>query len=245
MNYNEEDFTEINYRNLILKTKKNYEFIFYNDIEKNKTFNNVVWRHDVDISVHKAFTLANIENEESVKSTFFIQLSSAYYNVFEEEIKILIKEILLLGHQIGVHIDPTVYDVNSTEEFEKFLSFEKDILEKLFNTKIYAFSFHNPLEAHLNLGTSEICGMVNTYSSYLQNNFEYCSDSCGYWRHKRLEDFLEKGYENIQVLTHPEWWQNKIMSPRDRVHRCIDGRALKQKINYDKGLEKLGRLNVR
>lgn len=157
----------------------------------------------------------------------------------------MIFSILELGHQIGVHFDPTIYKIKTAVDFERFLSFERDILENLFDTKIYAFSFHNPLEEHLNLGTSEICGMINTYSSYLQNNFEYCSDSCGYWRHKRLEDFLKQSHKNIQVLTHPEWWQEDIMTPRDRVHKCINGRASKLKINYDAGLEKLGRLNVR
>lgn len=243
--YNLEDFTEKNYRNLIIKTKKNYEFISYNEIKESKFLNKVLWRHDVDISVHKSLKLAMIEKEENVKSTFFIQLSSPYYNVFEDEIKKIIYSILDLGHQIGVHFDPTIYNINTTDDFEKFLSFEKDILEKLFDTKIYSFSFHNPLKEHLSLGTYKICNLVNTYSSFLQNNFEYCSDSCGYWRHKRLEEFLEYGHKNIQVLTHPEWWQKEIMTPRERVHRCINGRANKNIFMYDDILEKLGRLNVR
>ena len=32
--------------------------------------------------------------------------------------------------------------------------------------------------------------MINTYAKYFKENVEYCSDSNGYWRYKRLEDFL-------------------------------------------------------
>lgn len=240
-----EDFTTDNYRKLIKQAKINYQFIFYDQLKESNNSNRALWRHDVDLSLHRAFKLAKIEHEEEVYSTYFIQFSTTFYNIFETEIKNLVLEILKLGHQIGLHFDPTVYTINSHEDFEIFLNFEKNILENLFNTKITSFSFHSPLEEYLNLGTFEICGMINTYSAILQNNFEYCSDSCGYWRHKRLEDFLEQGHKNIQVLTHPEWWQEEIMSPRDRVHRCINGRANKNKSMYDEGLEKLGRLNVR
>lgn len=246
--YNFEDFTESNYRNIIQKAKKQYKFISYdeiNDVNEKEDCVKVLWRHDVDVSIHQAFKLAKIENEENVKSTFFIQLSCSHYNVFEDEIKKLILNILGLGHQIGVHFDPTIYDINSEEDFERYMSFEKEVLEKLFNTEIKVFSFHNPLEEHLNLGTYEICNMVNTYSSFIQNEFEYCSDSCGYWRHKRLEDFLEKKHKKIQVLTHPEWWQDTVMSPREKILKCIKGRSEKNISLYDDSLEKLGRLNVK
>jgi hypothetical protein len=243
MNKNFEDFIEINYRKLIKKAKKNYQFILYEEVKLKSSF--VLWRHDVDISMHRALRLAEIEHEEGVKSTYFLQLSSSYYNIFENEIKNLVFEILKLGHQIGVHFDPTIYTINTPEDFKSFLTFEKKILEKLFNVEIKSFSFHNPLQEHLELGTYEIAGMVNTYSYFLQKNIEYCSDSCGYWRHKILEDFLEQGYKNIQVLTHPEWWQKEVLSPRDRIHKCIDGRALNNKVMYDEGLAKLGRLNVK
>ena len=238
-----EDFTEFEYRKIIKKTKNKYEFIFYDEVDSKDKF--VIWRHDVDISVHRAYALAKIEKEEDVKSTYFIQLSSPYYNVFENEIKDLIHKIISLGHQIGIHFDPAIYKYSSIKELEKFIVFEKNILEKLFNTQIIAVSFHNPTKEILDLGNFKIGGVINTYSFFFQNEVEYCSDSCGYWRYKRLDKFIECNYKKIQVLTHPEWWQEKILSPRQKVHRCIDGRANKNKLNYDKELKQLGRLNVK
>jgi len=240
--YHFEDFTEANYKKIIKKAKEKYEFVFYDKVTSEKKL--AVWRHDVDISMHRALALAKVEHEAGVKATYFLQLSSPYYNLFEEEIKKIVYEILKRGHQVGVHFDPTLYSINTPSELESYLVFEKELLEKIFQTKIIVFSFHNPLEEYLNLGTYEIAGMINTYSSFLEDNTEYCSDSCGYWRHKRLDDFLDNDYKKIQVLTHPEWWQKEVMSPRERVHNCIDGRSNKYKNKYDDGLAKLGRLNV-
>ena len=47
--------------------------------------------------------------------------------------------------------------------------------------------------------------MINAYAKYFKDNVEYCSDSNGYWRHQRLENFLNNKHDKIQVLTHPVW----------------------------------------
>jgi hypothetical protein len=56
---------------------------------------------------------------------------------------------------------------------------------------------------------------------------------------------LNEGHKRIQVLTHPEWWQKEVMRPRQRIQRCIDGRAKKIAMLYDKLLQEWGRENVR
>jgi hypothetical protein len=48
---------------------------------------------------------------------------------------------------------------------------------------------------------------------------------------------------SLQVLTHPGWWQDKPMPPRQRVFRSAYGRAVSMMRNYDQGLEQHGRLN--
>jgi hypothetical protein len=85
-------------------------------------------------------------------------------------------------------------------------------------------------------------GMLNVYSSYFQKNVPYVSDSNGYWRFKRLKEVLTSATEPcLQVLTHPEWWQEKLMSPKEKVWRCIDGRAESTKALYLKNLAEAGR----
>lgn len=236
-----EDFTEDNYHKL-LKMISN-ETIFYSEIDKKNFF--TLWRHDVDFSVHRSNAIAKIEKQNNIKATYFFQLGSYFYNVFEQEIKELILEIKELGHEIGLHFDPTQYNIASKKDLEKYLSFEKNILESLFDVKIKVFSFHNPTAEILMYDEFMYADMINTYAKYFKEEVQYCSDSNGYWRHKRLEDFLAQKYDKIQVLTHPGWWQKDIMSPRKRIQRCIDGRADKLAQKYDKSLEEFGRENVK
>ena len=124
---------------------------------------------------------------------------------------------------------------------EKYLTFEKNILEKLFQIKIKVFSFHNPSKEILRYDDFKYAKMINTYAKYFKNNVKYCSDSDGYWRHKRLENFLDKNYDKIQILIHPVWWQKTSMPPLSRVKRCIKGRGQDVKDEYISSFKKLKR----
>ncbi|WP_321469666.1 hypothetical protein [Halarcobacter sp.] len=241
MNYYENDFIENNYKSILENVKGNT--IFYDEIVIKNSF--TLWRHDVDFSVHRAYSLANIEKKMKIKATYFIQLGAMFYNVFELEIKELIYKILSLGHEIGLHFDPTQYEIKSKEDLEQYLSFEKNILDNLFQTKIKVFSFHNPTEEILKYDDFKYSDMINTYARYFKENVKYCSDSNGYWRYKRLKEFLNEKHSRIQVLTHPSWWQKEVMNPRDRIQRCIEGRAKNTAKKYDGLLGEYGRENVR
>ena len=41
----------------------------------------MISRHDIDYSIEKAVELAALEAEENVKSTYFVLLSSEFYNL--------------------------------------------------------------------------------------------------------------------------------------------------------------------
>lgn len=246
MNYYKEDFTEKNYRKLIKQAKANYNFITYDELKNNGK--NILWRHDIDFSVHRAAKLANIEAEEGVVSTFFIHLHNESYNALEMEVAKKIYEIIELGHDIGLHFDPNFYSLMNIDmsKLNNYLNMEKEILENVFGVKIKAFSFHNPDVGNwLQVENDIVAGLINTYSSYIKGKYSYCSDSNGYWRFRRLEDVLEEAKEEkLQILTHPEWWVPEAMPPRDRITRCIDGRAAKQHKWYDASMQSMGRKNI-
>ncbi len=240
------DFTEENYRYLLRIAKQHYQFITYTGIEK--PGKKLLWRHDIDLSVQRAYRLAQIEKEEGVYSTYFIHLHNEFYNLFEFDITQKIKEIRDMGHEIALHFDPLYYgNIKTLEQLEKYLNLEKHFIEDVFNIKCKAFSFHNPDTFNYKAFTqTQIAGMINTYSNFLQDNYAYCSDSNGYWRFERLQDVLEsQKYDNLQVLTHPGWWTPESMSPRDRITRCIEGRAAAQHQRYDELMERMGRQNIR
>lgn len=245
--YHFEDFTELNYQNILDLIKKNYDTVFFSDYKK--PGKNLLLRHDVDYSIHRAYRLAQIESENNIYSTFFLWMHCPYYSIFEEEIYDLINQIISLGHEIGLHFDYGFYQRRRLDQdrIREFLIFEKNILEKTFGRSLKVFSFHDPSDEVLKYYTDDkYCGMINTYSKYLKDHYDYCSDSNGYWRYQRLEDVLVKAdSEKLQVLLHPEWWVPEIMSPRQRISRCIDGRCRRNHEHYDNTIERAGRLNVR
>lgn len=243
--YNFDDFTLKNYRELLRLAKMNFSFQRIDKIDEKPSVRTVFWRHDVDFSVHRAVKLARVERNENVRSIFFFRLHSEFYNLFEKEVFESVKMIINLNHEIGLHFDYNFYKIKTEKQLETLLSFERSIIEKIFDVKIGAFSFHNPTEDTFKFDKHHYTGLVNTYSRYFRKTFDYCSDSNGYWRFRRLLDVLnDNSIKRLHVLTHPEWWQDIVLSPRKRIQRSINGRAKKQKHVYNKALKDYGRKNI-
>jgi hypothetical protein len=251
--YNFEDFTETEYRMLIRMAKEHWTLIPYDRYKDSGRI--CLWRHDIDFSIHRAYRMAVIEREECVRATYFIHLHSFFYNPLENELADKVYQIISLGHDIGLHFDIAFYhnilrarglDV-SLDCLRPFLTMEKDLIERTFMCPIRSFSLHNPdFRAVSWIDDDMVCGMINTYSLYLREHFAYVSDSNGYWRFQRLKEVLQNGSdEKLHVLTHPGWWTPEVMIPRERITRCINGRAAKQHQLYDALLTEHGRKNIR
>lgn len=237
------DFTTSHYSACIDLAKKNYEFILYEDALLKD--NCILWRHDVDFSMHRAKRLAEIEAEKGVKATYFIYPHCEFYNLLEKEIFQLVKEIQKLGHSIGLHFDSHFYNIRSAEDLNSSLQKEKKLLEDFFETEIKVFSFHNNNDFTMSCEEWQYEGMINTYAKYFKTEVRYCSDSHGIWRFSRLYDVLQKAEQKkLQVLTHPEWWQESVMAPRQRIKRCIDLRAEKSMKYYYNLLLNMKRPNI-
>jgi hypothetical protein len=237
------DFTRENYRKLLQIAKKKYKFLFYDETDGQTNF--VLWRHDIDFSPQSARRLAQIEADEGLKATYFLLPHSDFYNLLEKEIVQCIRDIVNLGHDIGLHFDAGFYNIDNTTSLAEKIFFEKDLIREVFKVEPKVFSFHNPDVFELNCTDDKYAGLINTYSLYFKKELGYCSDSNGYWRYDRLEDVLISGKHNsLQVLTHPEWWQDDIMSPRERVLRCLKGRSEKNFNDYDALLKRMNRENI-
>src|SRR5258708_18581462 len=208
--YKFSDFTTGNYKKLLPLAKKNCTLSTYANHAKIRR--PVIWRHDVDFSMHRALKLARVESEEGVGATYFILLHSEFYNLMEKEISKKLNEIINLGHAIGLHFDANYYDIKEENKLEDKLRFERDLIEKLFPVKIESFCFHITNEFTISCNKPVYAGMINAYSEYYEKRVGYCSDSNGYWRFRRLEDVLREAKDDrLQVLTHPEHWQGEGM----------------------------------
>ena len=242
--YHFSDFTHSNYSRLIQLAKERFEFTTYDDFEGQAGF--VLWRHDVDFSISCAHTLASLENELDVVATYFLYLHSEFYNLIGETTARLVREIVAMGHRIGLHFSPAFYDLTSEAELDIFLAREKEILSNIFGVDIGVFSFHNPNELILSWDRKSYANLKNTYSKTFKTDISYCSDSNGYWRYARLEEVLrDPSVRCLQVLTHPGWWQKQSLSPRDRINNILKIHTESVQKNYDIGLEVDKRLNIR
>lgn len=237
------DFTIKHYRELLCVAKKNYTFTRYQSIPYGTRF--VLWRHDCDFSLNRAYRLALIEQGEDVVSTYFINPHCEFYNLFEKSQTALVKSILEMGHDIGLHFDAAYYDISTEEQLGVLVANEALFLEKVFGVRPTAFSFHNPTAFLLTCEQEVYGGLLNCYSKRFKTNIPYCSDSNGYWRFRRLVEVLQQATDPwLQVLTHPGWWQEKALPPRQRVFRSVYGRAEKNLRFYDCSMERFVRTNV-
>ena len=235
------EFTEAGYRRLVRAARERYEFVAFGAPAPE---HHVLWRHDLDYSVHRALALAEIEADEGVHATYNFLLHSELYNLLEPAVLQRARRILELGHWPGLHFDVGFYGTLADEDAlaEKATS-ERDLLEALFEREVTAFSLHNTqVSDSAGFDADAIAGLPSANGRTLRATHGYVSDSNGYWRWDSLGDVLGSGeHERLHVLTHPEWWTPEPMSPRTRILRCIEGRARSAEESYDTLLAIYGR----
>jgi hypothetical protein len=194
--------------------------------------------------LNRAHALAKIEASEGIHATYFLNPHSEFYNLFEKKQHLLVLDIIKMGHEIGLHFDAAFHKISDEAGLGDQISAEAALLKGLYGVNPVAFSFHNPVAAHLSCDNEMYGGLVNCYSQRFKTEVPYCSDSNGYWRFRRLQEVLTKATDPcLQVLTHPGWWQEVEMSPRQRIFRSAYGRAAATMRDYDYGLELHNRMN--
>ena len=237
------DFTEGGYRQLVQQARDRFAFEPFGTASEEP---HALWRHDVDISVHRALKLARIEVELGVRSTWFIMLGSGFYNLFERGILERAREIVQLGHWVGLHFDANPFTGASRESVMEDLARERSILADLLEAPVDAVSFHNPVALPLpGFEDDLLAGMRSATSPSIVNGYTYVSDSNGYWRFRSLGEVIaDPDVVRLQALTHAEWWQAEAMAPRERVVASVMGRANASLAEYDALLKGAGRTNV-
>ena len=247
MENNFKEFTDEIYSNIVKKASQKWPFISFKHAKKSGKA--CLWRHDIDFSLNRALKLAEIENACGVRATYFIHLHSIFYNPFEIDQAKIIQKIISLGHWIGLHFEPHFYLATEENiEWKKHIEFERYLLKQISKTDINSVSFHNPdVNGWENFNEEKVCSMINTYSNYISKNYYYISDSNGYWRYKNLIIEINNSLnDKIHILTHPGHWQEKAMSPNDRIKRCLDGRARKAMNEYNDSFSRqLNRINIK
>jgi len=207
-----------NYEELLsLFIKHDYTFVKF---DKHRKLNNeIILRHDVDISISKAYEMSLVEDNLSISSTYFIMLSNPLYNCLDKENYMMISDMIARGHTISLHFDPRCY-----LDIEKGFKKEKEVFETIFNVSVDIISFHRPVDKYLNC-VEQFYGVNHSYQSKFFSEIGYISDSGGdflYGHPLKSEAFLRK--KSIQLLIHPIWWiqaDPDLIKTLDNIVDCI------------------------
>ena len=217
------EFTEEGYARLLDLARDRYRFTTFDNPGKGA---HVLWRHDIDFSVHRAAKLAQIEAEKGVVATYFLMLRSEFYTMGDPAILECVQRIQSLGHRFGLHFQAEPCEGLHAQPhlLEARIVRDTELLRDLIGVELDAVSFHNPdVNGLIDVTADRLGDLVNTYGTTFRKHYGYCSDSNGYWRHHALADVLNDGtHTRLQVLTHPGWWTPRPMSPNARIERCFD-----------------------
>lgn len=200
-----------------LLVQNGYRSIFYDEDEASRDFIRVViLRHDVDQSLEQALRVAEIEYTCGLKSTFFVWIRSPFYNVFEASQSEIVRRLLTLGHQVGLHFDETAYNLPTLEDLNRAVDREARILSSFFEIPMRVVSMHRPsqriLESDINLD-----GFINVYQGRFFKEYKYLSDSRRNWREGCVCSVLSRGtYPRLHLLTHAFWWTEQEVLTVDR-----------------------------
>ena len=218
-------FSPDSYRTLITRLLENgYRVRSFEEADPRKS--DLILRHDVDMSLSAAVTIGRIERELSVSAAFFILIRSEMYNPFAPESVADLKQLLDLGHEIGLHFDASLYP-DDVLKLEAGVAEECRILETLCGRDIRIVSFHRPSPRLLGLKRN-FAGRIHTYQPQFFDEIEYCSDSNGQWSHGSPfeRDSVKEG-KALQLLTHPIWWSTEAeISPARTLEEFVAMRSL-------------------
>lgn len=242
------EFSYKAYRKMVQEIRSaGYKFVgFEGVLDASPASSYCLMRHDIDFDLAAARDLAKVEADEELVATYFFIVRSDIYNVFSEEGSALVREILELGHHIGLHFDTAAYEVFcDSSSLNRAVAREADILGRWFGTPISSVSFHRPNAFILSGDPKLSAPLLHTYDQRLRDVAEYVSDSGGDWKHgPPLSRQAFRVRRPLHILIHPIWWSEAPASPFETLMRLQDKRRIQDDESFAKNCRayRVGRL---
>jgi hypothetical protein len=186
------------YRELVQAARAGgYRFAFF---DRDPQPGDLLLRHDVDLSLDAAISLAELEAELEAPATYFVMTESVFYNLASEEGEGAVERLRALGHRVGLHaVYPRVE------------------LDRRFDAVV---AWHNPEPEYM---ATELDGAANAMESRFFVPGRYRSDSNQSWREGCPHEALARGdFEWLQLLTHPEIWVYPGETMRETMLAMLD-----------------------
>ena len=202
------DFTYEHYREILARLRETHQPLSFRDAsllgrDLLKIDRFVLMRHDVEISLSSALQMARLDHEAGIRSTFFLLLSSDY-NIFEPAGAEMVREILDLGHDLGLHYDLRAYAAVKADPADVARR-QIALMESYWSTKVHAMSCHMPMRTGRTL---RLPGVIDVYDPLYLDEVKYVSDSTQQWREGVVTGLLDK-YDKLHLLTHEIYWSDE------------------------------------
>lgn len=195
-------------------TYNSYLELIKEGLEKDVGF---FFRHDVDISLKKAVEMAEFESKNGIKSTYYILLSSPYYNALEAENLQRIRTLRELGMGIGLHYDNSIKLQDANQCCSEIIIQLGMLQHHIGELEEKSVTFHKPLRGvDINAETVNLLNLSNIYSPNFDQRFKYISDSGHNWRENPY-DIIDTN-DMVHINTHPEWYNNEEMDMEDCIY---------------------------
>lgn len=217
------NFTYQAYKNLIqLLREHDYTICDYHNYAQVRR--SVILRHDIDLEIEKAVKMARLEQEIGVSSTYFVLVSSNFFNIFSKRNQAYLREICDMGHAVGLHFDEVKYDDQT--DLVQVMEEEAALLERCLGREVKSLSMHRPSQTTLEADYKVAGGrIVNSYGTEFFHRHKYVSDSRRNWREDVVAIIQSGEYDRLHVLTHPFWYDEEEQSASAGLKRFCVSRA--------------------
>ena len=208
-----------------------------------------ILRHDIDMDIEKAAEFAANEHrfldrfDNGCKtSTYFILLTSDFYNIFTKKSLKSIDKILSFGNEIGLHFDETKYSYNNDiNTFAKYAEEECYLLGRMLGIEIRTISMHRPSKFAIESNFT-FTNMINSYSKEFFDSFKYLSDSRMNWRENPFEAINSNKWDKLHILTHPFWYSDISESTKNKLLSFINQAEIQRYWNISDNFRDLNEL---
>jgi hypothetical protein len=192
------DFSLEHYGELLAAARKGgYRFAHFDEPPRP---GDLFLRHDVDLSLDAALTMAELEAEAEATATYFLMTESVFYNLGSREGAAALARLRELGHRVGLHA-----------------VFPNAALDDRFDQVL---AWHNPDPEYM---TAPVPGVLNVMEAGWFDPATYRSDSNHRWRAGCPHDELRAGaFPWLQLLTHPELWVYRGTTMRESMLAMLD-----------------------
>lgn len=172
----------------------------------------ILMRHDIDHKLSLAEHFATIEESMGIQTTYFMRLHAGY-NPYSFESYAILKSLLRMKHELGLHYDAGFADLFG-EDAERFFQRDKEVFERIIDQKVSGVSCHEPnnsagefLISDANIARFGLA--YQAYSPIFAEKMKYISDSSARWREGCMCNFIERESPRLCILTHPIWWHKR------------------------------------